>query len=57
MSRLTGKPINLKWGPNWEDDLAGLGETGAGDANFKNLEIQDLPAVSQRVHVLAAALV
>ena len=38
-SRLTGKPINLKWGPNWEDDLAGLGETGAGDVNFKNLEI------------------
>ncbi|MCB2170940.1 MAG: 4Fe-4S dicluster domain-containing protein, partial [Deltaproteobacteria bacterium] len=37
-SRLTGKPITLKWGPNWEDDLAGLGETGAGDANFKNLE-------------------
>ena len=38
-SRLTGEPIKLKWGPNWEDDLAGLGETGAGDANFKNLEI------------------
>jgi nitrate reductase / nitrite oxidoreductase, beta subunit len=35
---LTGKPIDLKWGPNWEDDLAGLTETGAGDVNFKNLE-------------------
>ncbi len=39
-SRLTGKPIKLKWGPNWEDDLAGLGETGAGDTNFKNLELE-----------------
>jgi nitrate reductase beta subunit len=38
-SRLTGQPIKLKWGPNWEDDLAGLGETGASDVNFKSLEI------------------
>ncbi len=22
-SRLTGKPLDLEWGPNWEDDLAG----------------------------------
>ena len=22
-SRLTGKPMELEWGPNWEDDLAG----------------------------------
>ena len=22
-SRLTGKPMDLEWGPNWEDDLAG----------------------------------
>jgi nitrate reductase beta subunit len=39
-SRLTGEPLDLKWGPNWEDDLAGLTETGGGDPNFKNLEIQ-----------------
>jgi len=39
-SRLTGEPIKLKWGPNWEDDLAGLTETGSGDTNFKNLEIR-----------------
>jgi nitrate reductase beta subunit len=39
-SRLTGEPITLKWGPNWEDDLAGLAETGGGDPNFKNLEFQ-----------------
>jgi nitrate reductase / nitrite oxidoreductase, beta subunit len=39
-SRLTGEPIKLKWGPNWEDDLAGLAETGSGDVNFRNLEIE-----------------
>ncbi|MFZ0610690.1 MAG: nitrate reductase subunit beta [Desulfobacterales bacterium] len=39
VSQLTGENIRLRWGPNWEDDLAGLGETGAGDVNFRNLEI------------------
>jgi nitrate reductase / nitrite oxidoreductase, beta subunit len=38
-SQLTGDHIRLRWGPNWEDDLAGLGETGSGDINFRNLEI------------------
>ena len=38
VSQLTNENINLKWGPNWEDDLAGLGETGSGDVNFKSLE-------------------
>lgn len=38
-SQLTGEPLDLKWGPNWEDDLAGLATTGGGDVNFKNLEV------------------
>lgn len=37
-SQVTGKPMDLVWGPNWEDDLAGIGETGSGDVNFKELE-------------------
>jgi nitrate reductase beta subunit len=37
-SCLTGEPIDVAWGPNWEDDLAGLSETGAGDINFNRLE-------------------
>lgn len=37
-SQLTGDPIRLEWGPNWEDDLAGAGETGPGDINFENLD-------------------
>jgi nitrate reductase beta subunit len=39
-SLLTGKPIRLKWGPNWEDDLAGVSKTGLGDVNFNNLDYQ-----------------
>ena len=39
-SLITGKPIRLKWGPNWEDDLAGVNATGSGDVNFKGLEHQ-----------------
>jgi nitrate reductase beta subunit len=38
-SQLTGDHIQLKWGPNWEDDLAGLSETGRGDVNFGQLDI------------------
>ncbi len=38
-SQLTGAPMDPKWGPNWEDDLAGLGETGSGDPNFSGLEV------------------
>jgi len=37
-SRITGEPMTLQWGPNWEDDLAGLSETGPGDPNFKDLD-------------------
>jgi len=37
-SQLSGDHIQPRWGPNWEDDLAGVGETGAGDINFKDLE-------------------
>ena len=38
-SQLTGEHMNLRWGPNWEDDLAGLCETGGGDVNFQRLEV------------------
>ena len=38
-SQLTGEHMNLRWGPNWEDDLAGLCETGGGDVNFQGLEV------------------
>jgi nitrate reductase beta subunit len=31
ISRLTGEPLALEWGPNWEDDLAGGPEQLPGD--------------------------
>lgn len=37
-SQITGENLRIKWGPNWEDDLAGVCETGSEDVNFTNLE-------------------
>ncbi len=37
-SLLTGEHIRLRWGPNWEDDLAGAAGTCPGDINFKGLD-------------------
>ena len=37
-SLLTGENIKLRWGPNWEDDLAGASETSPGDVNFSDLD-------------------
>lgn len=39
-SLISGEPIQLKWGPNWEDDLAGIQETASGDVNFAGLEYE-----------------
>lgn len=35
ISQLSGEPINLEWGPNWDDDLAGAPETGMLDPNIR----------------------
>jgi len=37
-SQITGETLRIKWGPNWEDDLAGVCETGTEDVNFTNLD-------------------
>ncbi|MCF8040232.1 MAG: nitrate reductase subunit beta [Desulfohalobiaceae bacterium] len=37
-SQLSGKPMDITWGPNWEDDLAGVCESGDGDINFAGLD-------------------
>ncbi len=37
-SRLTGKPIRLSWGSNWEDDLAGAPQTASADPNLRGIE-------------------
>ncbi|CAI6057224.1 Respiratory nitrate reductase 2 beta chain [Paenibacillus sp. JJ-100] len=37
-SQITGEYMNLEWGPNWEDDLAGAHVTGLEDPNMKGVE-------------------
>jgi nitrate reductase beta subunit len=37
-SQITGENTHIKWGPNWEDDLAGVCETGSEDVNFNTLD-------------------
>jgi nitrate reductase / nitrite oxidoreductase, beta subunit len=39
-SQLTGEPVALRWGPNWDDDLAGAPEHAAGDPNLAGMEQQ-----------------
>ncbi len=39
-SQITGEEMSVRWGPNWEDDLAGVTETGGGDVNFRNIDYQ-----------------
>ncbi len=37
-SALTGKELDLQWGPNWEDDLAGAPTRALNDPNMAGLE-------------------
>ncbi len=34
-SQITGRPLELAWGPNWEDDLAGAPERARADPNLR----------------------
>jgi nitrate reductase beta subunit len=36
ISQLSGEPMELEWGPNWEDDLAGAPETASFDPNIRD---------------------
>ena len=37
-SVISGKKLDIKWGPNWEDDLAGAHVTGTTDPNIQKIE-------------------
>ncbi len=37
-SQVTGDSLDLNWGPNWEDDLAGSAEHAVRDPNFRNIQ-------------------
>lgn len=38
ISQLTGDPMPITAGPNWDDDLAGVCETGGRDVDFEGLD-------------------
>ncbi len=40
-SQITGKNMEINWGPNWDDDLAGLVETASGDVDFAGLDYRN----------------
>ena len=37
ISMITGEPMDIKMGPNWDDDLSGSPDYARNDPNFKNL--------------------
>lgn len=37
-SVVSGRRMDITWGPNWEDDLAGTSTRGTDDTNFEGLE-------------------
>ena len=39
-SQITGRPLALSWGPNWEDDLAGGPAAARCDPNLRGIEEQ-----------------
>lgn len=47
VSMITGKPIDIKMGPNWDDDLGGTPDYARNDPNFKNLSAGEQEAMFQ----------
>lgn len=46
-SLLTGEYLDLTWGPNWEDDLAGVYQTGKKDPNMSGVDGQVIQEFEQ----------
>lgn len=47
ISLITGKPIDIKMGPNWDDDLGGTPDFARKDPNLKNLTPAEQEAMFQ----------
>ena len=47
VSLITGKPIDIKMGPNWDDDLSGTPEHARKDPNLHNLSAAEQEAMFQ----------
>ncbi len=51
LSQITGKPMDIEWGPNWEDDLAGAPEHAVHDYNMRGVE-QSVVSEYERVFMM-----
>ncbi|WP_210495601.1 nitrate reductase subunit beta [Patulibacter sp. SYSU D01012] len=51
VSKLDGRPIDLQWGPNWEDDLAGGPTQTPKDPNIEAME-QEVKASYEEVFMM-----
>ncbi|MBW8049150.1 MAG: nitrate reductase subunit beta [Cytophagales bacterium] len=47
ISLITGKPIDIKMGPNWDDDLSGTPDYARNDPNLKHLSPAEREAMFQ----------
>jgi len=47
ISLITGKPIDIKMGPNWDDDLSGSPDYARNDPNLNNLSAAEREAMFQ----------
>lgn len=47
ISLITGKPINIKMGPNWDDDLSGTPDYARNDPNMEELSDAEKEAMFQ----------
>ncbi|MCP4975123.1 MAG: nitrate reductase subunit beta, partial [Maribacter sp.] len=47
VSMITGKPIDIKMGPNWDDDLSGTPDYARNDPNFENMTAGEQEAMFQ----------
>lgn len=47
ISLITGKPMDVKGGPNWDDDLSGTPDYARKDINLKNISAEEQEAMFQ----------
>jgi nitrate reductase beta subunit len=47
ISLVTGDPIDVKGGPNWDDDLSGTPDYGRNDINLSNISAEDKESMFQ----------
>jgi nitrate reductase beta subunit len=51
ISMITGKPMDIRMGPNWDDDLSGSPDYARNDPNLKKLSAAEQEAMFQLEHM------